>query len=123
MSEIINSIIQKPLWQTKIKDATIVSKWKEELQAQGISATVLDKTIELLKKSQVEKNEDYYDATYEWHIEIGADPRIWRGCQSCECLICSEQEYLLRGVQDYDEGDEEYRDELGYLICKVNSID
>ncbi len=93
----INIITQKPHWQTKINDAIIVSKWKEELQAQGISATVLDKTIELLKKSQIQRN--HYDS-YDWHLEIGADPKIWRGCQNCECLICSEEEYLLRQHED-----------------------
>lgn len=74
MSEIIDIITQKPQWQTKINDEIIVSKWKEELQVQGISSTVLDKAIELLKKSQIQKKN--YDS-YKWHLEIGADAKIW----------------------------------------------
>ncbi len=107
MSEIITIITQKPQWQTKIHDAKIVSKWKNELRAQEISGTVLDKAMELLKKSQVE---NYYGDIYKWHIEVGAAPSIWRGCQRCNCMICSEQEYLLRERNHYDENDEEYRD-------------
>eukprot|EP01040_Poterioochromonas_malhamensis_P016529 gene16529-18779_t len=71
MSEIINVITAKPEWQTKINDETIVAKWKEELGAQGIPANVLDKAIELLKKSSGTPNEKkfYDDSAYPWHIE------------------------------------------------------
>eukprot|EP01040_Poterioochromonas_malhamensis_P016824 gene16824-19196_t len=52
MSEIITTITSKPDWETKINDTTIVNKWKEELQQQGISETILNNVIQLLKKSK-----------------------------------------------------------------------
>lgn len=112
MSEIINVITAKPEWQTKINDETIVAKWKEELEAQGIPANVLDKAIELLKKSSgTPKTREFDDeAEYPWHIQVGAGPEIWSGCRECGCMICSEDEHLAQQLEDYEEDDEDYRD-------------
>eukprot|EP01040_Poterioochromonas_malhamensis_P015737 gene15737-17670_t len=108
MSEIINVITAKPEWQTKINDVKIVTKWKEELQAQGIPANVLNKAIELIKKSQTEVQKYSEDSSYKWHIEVGFDPDIWTGCQDCECMICSGDENLADELEDYEEDDEDY---------------
>eukprot|EP01040_Poterioochromonas_malhamensis_P007192 gene7192-7763_t len=51
MSEIITTITSKPDWENKINDAAIVNKWEEELQQQGVSNVILERVIELLKKS------------------------------------------------------------------------
>eukprot|EP01040_Poterioochromonas_malhamensis_P014359 gene14359-15886_t len=51
MSEIITIITSKPNWQTKINNYTIGKQWKQELQEQGISETVFDIAMELLRRS------------------------------------------------------------------------
>eukprot|EP01040_Poterioochromonas_malhamensis_P006052 gene6052-6505_t len=79
--EILNAITEKPDWQTKITDESIVLKWKEELQIQGISIAVIEKAIEFLRKFNTEETKYYNDSIYTWHIEIGADPMLWSGCQ------------------------------------------
>lgn len=72
MSEIISIILSKPEWQTKINDSTIVNKWIEELQQQGISDTVLNCIIELLKKSTITSDYQIEDE-YQWHLELGVE--------------------------------------------------
>mmetsp|Transcript_3299 Transcript_3299/g.3613 ORF Transcript_3299/g.3613 Transcript_3299/m.3613 type:complete len:494 (+) Transcript_3299:73-1554(+) len=110
MSEIITTITSKPDWENKINDAAIVNKWEEELQQQGVSNVILERVIELLKKSTA-SNEYEGEDEYEWHLELGADcDDIWTGCKSCECMICAGEEHLARSLEDYEEDDEDYRE-------------
>eukprot|EP01040_Poterioochromonas_malhamensis_P023581 gene23581-28965_t len=114
MTEIITIITSKPDWKTKINKPAIVNNWKQELQQQGVSNTVLERVIELLKKS-TESNEYEQEDTYEWHLEVGAAPaEIWKGstnyecANGCECMICAGEEHLAESLEDYAEDDEEY---------------
>eukprot|EP01040_Poterioochromonas_malhamensis_P013203 gene13203-14492_t len=82
MSDIITSITSKPYWMIKIHNSTIVKKWKEELQQQGISEATLKLAIQLLKKSTLSMSKgDYeYDDEYDWHLELGASAEeLWTG--------------------------------------------
>ncbi len=128
MSEIITTITSKPDWETKINDTTIVNKWKEELQQQGISETILNNVIQLLKKSKEsniiegkDRSGEEYNR-YKWHLEIGCTPDIWSGCKGCECMICSEDETLPERLEDAIEYDSEEEQELRQQLKRYSKI-
>ena len=49
MANLIKIITDKPNWQNKINDKTIVDKWKSELQAIDINPICIDLAIDILK--------------------------------------------------------------------------
>ena len=69
--EVIQSIINKPKWETKIENPSIVRKWRTELRDQGANLPEkgLDTILELLQqyKSKGEKKyTNYDDKNYDW---------------------------------------------------------
>ena len=110
MTEVLKIITDKPAWQGKLNDVTITNKWREELNAQGIPNPVVDKIFQLLQKS-LNKTEYEQEDSYEWHLEVGADPgTLWPTSCDCKCQICEGEEHLEQWLEDYEEGDEDYRD-------------
>jgi hypothetical protein len=114
MSGIIEAITTKPDWQQKIKDPVITKKWRTELQQQGITDSVYEKALELLIKSTKEPENDYNDdpeTPFKWHLDVGVrSTEVWTTRCECECMICAGEEHLANELEDYEEGDEEYRE-------------
>jgi hypothetical protein len=51
MSALIQAITMKPNWETKLKDITILNKWRQEFEDQGVNRNVIQIVFDLLQKN------------------------------------------------------------------------
>jgi hypothetical protein len=130
-NSIINSIINKPSWKTKILDNTIRTKWIREFCEQGADHNIVSNIINILKnhvnvissdQSYQKQNLEYYD----WFVDITyivkeIIPFCYDKCR-CNCIICSGDEYLLNmDESEYTQGDHELINDPNithYLNCE-----
>jgi hypothetical protein len=119
--EVIQSIINKPKWETKIENPSIVRKWRTELRDQGANLPEkgLDTILELLQqyKSKGEKKyTNYDDKNYDWvaGITVSTDELGFKwhdgSCCDCNCYVCENG-------REYNESD--YEDDPDYYTKKV----
>jgi hypothetical protein len=90
MSSIISTIEKKQDWQKKLNDPLISEKWSKELRKQGLSSDIIELAFNLMLNNK--HNNWKVD---KWPIELEIPMHLInnKAC-SCECLICSKNEYF-----------------------------
>lgn len=117
--ELLNLIIAKPDWETKIDNSGIVTKWKRELANQKTKPELLDLVILLLRHYKTTKSKEYeeYDGEYDhWALRLGTKPTdigITYECK-CKCKICAGMECY--SSEESDESDSQYDKDV-VCIC------
>ena len=90
MAELIKIILAKPDWETKMNDNDIIEKWRVEVAAQGISDSVFNCTLELLKSyntiTKIHYEDD--DDTYQWDVRLGVSMQELEWKCECNCSKC-----------------------------------
>jgi hypothetical protein len=123
MSELLNLIINKSGWETKITDKKIVNKWRQELAAQNVNDAVLDLVIDLLKnyKNIGAKKYGLFDG-YPWVLDIDIKPSeysIVDEC-NCKCNVCQGEEYKDESDYESDSNSDSKSDD-NKIECKCTS--
>ena len=90
MSYIINNIVSKPDWTTKIDNKDIINKWMNELHNVGISDNKINIIIKLLKQM---KNNNSTLQEYDWFNKLEFNVNdIYNYSCDCKCEICKGNE-------------------------------
>lgn len=116
-TSIVNTILKKPSWQTKIHDNDICLKWIREFTEQGADHNIVSNIIGILRNhsSYIHKSNNGISEVdleyYDWFTDTTFSLPYVK-CK-CDCLICDGREYAINNPDFDDDGnsiDEEDED-------------
>lgn len=97
---ISQKIRSKPNWMEKIKNPSIVAKWKSEIAEQSVTATEFEYILDELR---------YYATVKEGPIEIGPVDGTWQSDELIdETLLTSFKESVFELLENVDESEKDY---------------
>lgn len=97
---ISQKIRSKPDWMEKIKNPSIVAKWKSEIAEQSVTAAEFEYILDELR---------YYATVKEGPIEIGPVDGTWQSDELIdETLLTSFKESVFELLENVDESEKDY---------------
>lgn len=97
---ISQKIRSKPNWMEKIKNPSIVAKWKSEIAEQSVTAAEFEYILDELR---------YYATVKEGPIEIGPVDGTWQSDELIdETLLTSFKESVFELLENVDESEKDY---------------
>lgn len=104
-------IRSKPDWMLKIKNPTIVEKWKSEMSAQNVTAEEFQYVLDEL---------NFYAGLKEGPIEIGPVDGTWQSDELIdESLLKSFKESVFELLENVDESEKDYHPDSKNLVVDL----
>lgn len=109
MSSLVNTILAKPNWESKIDDPKIIQKWKSELVKQGGKESYIVCVINLLKDYLKKKDikDKYNDITNEkWSVTLPLNGKDVSIASECKCPDSCSNCHTMRSDSENENTDD-----------------